>query len=258
MYIKDCIDVLLKNLYIPINSSEKKKLEKDIEEIYAFKSIGAQIRSRTAFLENNEVNTKLFLGLEKSRQTRKVLHKLTVNDKHYSNINDILTQEKLFYEKLYSSENINIMENKQYLNDITLNNTLSSEDASVCNGFLKYEEGKIAVSEMKNNKSPGLDGLTVEFYQTFWNKIEKIVVNSLNEGFLKKELSISQKQGVLSLLYKKGDPENIENWRPITLLNTDYKILTRILARRLQKVIFKIIETDQQGYIKNRCISLNS
>ena len=91
---------------------------------------------------------------------------------------------------------------------------------------------------MKNNKSPGLDGLTVEFYQTFWFKIEKLVINSLNEGFLKNELSVTQKQGVLSLLYKKGDPENIENWRPITLLNTDYKILTRILAKRLQKNIF--------------------
>ena len=105
---------------IPINSSAKKDLEKEIEEIYAFKSVGAQIRSRTAFLENNELNPKLFLGLEKSRQTRKVLHKLTVNGKQYSEINDILSQEKLFYEKLYSSENINIMENKQYLNDTLL------------------------------------------------------------------------------------------------------------------------------------------
>ena len=87
--------------------------------------------------------------------------------------------------------------------------------------------------------------------------MKKLVINSLNEGFLKNELSVTQKQGVLSLIYKKGNPENIENWRPITLLNIDYKILTRILAKRLQKIIFKIIETDQQGYIKNRCISLN-
>ena len=82
-------------------------------------------------MEINEVNTKLFLGLEKPRQTRKVLHKLTVNGKQYSKISDILTQEKMFYEKLYSSENINIMENKQYLNNTILNNTLSPEEASL-------------------------------------------------------------------------------------------------------------------------------
>ena len=99
---------------------------------------------------------------------------------------------------------------------------------------------------MLDNKSPGLDGLTVEFYKCFWYKIEKLVINSLNHGFIKNELSTSQKQGVLSLLFKKGDPENIENWRPITLLNTDYKIATRILAKRLQKFLPKIIDMDQQ------------
>ena len=107
------------------------------------------------------------------------------------------------------------------------------------------------------NKSPGLSGLSIEFYQTFWGKIKHLVINSLNEGFIKGELSQLQKQGVLSLLFKKGDPENLENWRPISLLNTDYKILTRVLAQRLQKVLPKIINFDQQGYIKNRNIAFN-
>ena len=70
-------------------------------------------------------------------------------------------------------------------------------------------------------------------------------------------MSVSQKQGVLSLLYKKGNPENIENWRPITLLNIDYKIATRILAKRVQNILPKIINMDQQGYIKNRFIGYN-
>ena len=62
---------------------------------------------------------------------------------------------------------------------------------------------------------------------------------------------------MFSLLYKKGDPENMENWRPISLLNIDYKILARVLAQRLQKVLPKIISMDQQGYIKNRYIGYN-
>ena len=84
-----------------------------------------------------------------------------------------------------------------------------------------------------------------------------LVINSLNEGYVKGELSQLQKQGVLSLLFKKGDPENLENWSPISLLNTDYKILTRTLAIRLQKVLPKIINLDQQGYLKNRNIAFN-
>ena len=63
--------------------------------------------------------------------------------------------------------------------------------------------------------------------------------------------------GILSLLYKKGDPKNLENWRPLTLLNQDYKIATRCLAQRLQKLLPLIIHTDQQGYIQNRYIGFN-
>ena len=61
----------------------------------------------------------------------------------------------------------------------------------------------------------------------------------------------------MSLLFKKGDPEEIENWRPISLLNIDYKIAAKILAKRLQNVLPLLISTDQQGYIKNRFIGFN-
>ena len=72
----------------------------------------------------------------------------------------------------------------------------------------------------------------------------------MNYGYEKGELSYMQKQGVFSLIFKKGDPECIENWRPISLLNVDYKIVAKILSSRLQKVISHIINHDQQGYIK--------
>ena len=62
---------------------------------------------------------------------------------------------------------------------------------------------------------------------------------------------------MLSLIYKKGDPDNLENWRPISLLNVDYKIATRVLSKRIQKVLPQIISMDQQGYIKNRFIGYN-
>ena len=92
------------------------------------------------------------------------------------------------------------------------------------------EEVTRSIFAMKSNRSPGLSGITIEFYQTFWEKIKLLVLNSLNEGFYKGELSHLQKQGVLSLLYKKGDPEFLDDWRPISLLNTDYKIATRVCA----------------------------
>jgi hypothetical protein len=110
---------------------------------------------------------------------------------------------------------------------------------------------------MKLNKSPGIDGLSVEFYKTFWTQINTHVVKSLNEGYMKGELSDTQKQGTLSLIHKKDDPLNLDNWRPITLLNVDYKLAASALAQRLKLVLPKIIHTDQNGFVEGRYIGHN-
>ena len=55
---------------------------------------------------------------------------------------------------------------------------------------------------------------------------------------------------MVSLIYKKNDALDLKNWRPITLLNIDYKIAAHALAERLKTVISKIIDTDQNGYLK--------
>ena len=110
---------------------------------------------------------------------------------------------------------------------------------------------------MPNNKSPGSDGLSVEFYKCFWVDIKKLMIDSLNEGYLINELSETQKQGILILLYKKGDKRLLDNWRPISLLNIDYKIAAKVLCKRLQNVLTTIISTDQTGYRKFRSAAEN-
>ena len=90
---------------------------------------------------------------------------------------------------------------------------------------------------MNRNKTPGLDGIPIEFYQTFWLEIKNILLSALNECFAFGEMSDTQKTGIITMIYKKGDHRNLENWRPISLLNCDYKILAAILAARLQSVI---------------------
>ena len=83
-------------------------------------------------------------------------------------------------------------------------------------------------------------------------------MNSLNESIRKSQLTDTHGHGVLSfLIFKSGDETNLNNWRPITLLNVDYKIITRTLAQRLQKVITKKISTDQNGYIKSTFFGFN-
>ena len=93
-------------------------------------------------------------------------------------------------------------------------------------------ECKRALMTMESNKTLGTDGLTSEFYRFFWNAIGKFMVESFNYAFQHGSLSISQRQGIISLIPKKNkNAEYLTNWRPVSLLNVDYKIATKTMPK---------------------------
>ena len=111
---------------------------------------------------------------------------------------------------------------------------------------------------MKNSKSAGSDGITVEYYKMFWPILKKHYVNSINYSFETGSLTELQKQRLITLLPKQNkDITNLDNWRPISLLNVDYKIATKTIANRVKSVITKITDHSQTGFIKGRYIGEN-
>ena len=127
-----------------------------------------------------------------------------------------------------------------------------------CEGLLSKDECLNAIKEFRNNKSPGTDGFASEFYKFFWPELKSDMTSSFNYAFQIGTLSISQRRGIISLISRKGkDMTLLENLRPISLLNVDYKILTKAIAKRLEKILPKIINHDQTGYIKGRFIGEN-
>ena len=135
---------------------------------------------------------------------------------------------------------------------------LSDEQKQLCEGLVSEQECLNSLKNMQNGKSPGCDGFTVDFYKFFWKNIKTFVVDSLNYAYHTGELSVDQKRGIITLIPKKHKIRIIlKNWRPISLLNTDYKILTKCLAIRLHAVLPSIIDLDQTGYLKGRYIGEN-
>ena len=107
---------------------------------------------------------------------------------------------------------------------------------------------------MPKNKSPSNDSLAKGFYETFWDELKIPFKASLRKSFLKKELGNSQKQAVIGLFEKK-DKRYIQNWRPLSLLNTDIKILSKALAQRLKKAFPFLFSAKQSAYVDGRFIS---
>ena len=113
-------------------------------------------------------------------------------------------------------------------------NALSEEIAKTCEGVMPVHECELTLITMENNRTPGTDGLTPEFYRYFWNLLGSFMVSSFNYAFRNGTPSISQWQGIISLIpkKKKKNTEYLKNWWPVSLLNVDYKIATNTIGRR--------------------------
>lgn len=163
-----------------------------------------------------------------------------------------------FYSKLYTSEsNYAQSELSTYLDNITLPK-LSESDQLNLNSPFTQEEVFVAIKSMSANKSPGPDGFPVEFYNQFWPELCPILIPMLEEFFQKGTLPESMNTACISVILKSGkDPFECSSYRPLSLLNADYKLITKLMARRLEKFLPQLIKPDQTGFIKNRYSSDN-
>ncbi|CAM5105041.1 unnamed protein product [Natator depressus] len=111
-----------------------------------------------------------------------------------------------------------------------------------------------ALRRMPTNKSPGMDGLTVEFYRVFWDVLGPDLVTVWAESLQSGVLPLSYRRAVLALLPKKGDIRDLRNWRPVSLLSTDYKIVAKAISLWLGSVLADVIHPDQTYTIPDRSI----
>ena len=111
----------------------------------------------------------------------------------------------------------------------------------------------MVLESFQNNKSPGNVGIPIEFYRKFLQLISEPFTKCSNECFEKGETSRSQKQAVITLNEKMGkDGSLLENWGPISLVNVDAKIMSKVTATRLKNVLPQIIHHNQAGFVKDR------
>ena len=217
---------------------------------------GVLLRSRARWIAEGEKATKYFCSLEKRHYTSKNICRLT--DDKGNDITDqreILKEVETFYKDLYTKSNVDECEVNELVQDIP---KLDFEKAQELEGEILLEEASVALKNMKNDKSPGTDGFSAEFFKCFWSRIGVFVVRALNDGYRKGKLSNTQRQGVITCIPKGDKPRNfIKNWRPISLLNVVYKIGSACIANRIKTVLPQLVHEDQTGFIKNRYIGDN-
>ena len=231
----------------------KAAIEQRLEELISKQTQSAAFRSRCKFVKDGEKNTRYFYSLEKRNFNKKTMSYIENSDgKIVSSSTDILEEQKKFYTKLYTSDRSVEFGLK---NDSA--SFISETEKCEMDSDISLEEFTNAIKTMPRDKTPGLGGLNTEFYQFFWSKIKLMYRDAILYAKKIGRLHLSARRGVITLIPKRDkNPIYLKSWRPLTMLGICYKILAKVLANRLKKILPGIISDEQTAYIEGRQISL--
>ena len=232
-------------------------LEARLFALFNLEIEGVKTRSRVRWIEEGEKPTRYFFRLEQERS-----QKNRVISMHNSSGTEVTSRADLeqlhvdFYSKLFSPEEVDMAYQHHFF--LQLNVQLTSVESASCEGPVSLQEILDSVKSLSLNKSPGPDGFTLEFYRHFLHLLAPLLCRLYNHCFSDGKLPVSLRTSVTRLIFKKqGDIKDLKNWRPISLLNTDYKVLAKIITLRLSRVMSSLVDPDQTCSVPGRSITSN-
>lgn len=203
----------------------------------------------------DEKPTKFFFSSVRGRQQRNSIVGLLGQEGVVSSVEGMLQVAVDFYRELFRGRGP--LNHAAGVLLAGLTDVLAKEESEALEEPLSLQEVEAALNSLKMGKAPGCDGLPVEFYKALFPLIGSELVEMYQESLTKGELPPTLRTGLVTLLYKKGRKEDLANWRPITLLNTDYKVLAKIITERLKKVVSLVVQPDQTCGVPGRSSNLN-
>lgn len=127
-------------------------------------------------------------------------------------------------------------------------------DLSLLEQPFTLEEVKKAVFDLGSDKAPGPDGFPMLFFKTYW-EIVKVEVLHLCEDFFSGKANLERiNWASIALIPKSSSPATLNDYRPISLINSSLKIISKILATHLSSVMDKLVDNVQSAFLKRRCI----
>lgn len=239
-------------------TKEIRQVKSQLELIDAERYRGAVIRARTERLWAGEIPTRRSLADEKryARQNE-------IKEIEYKNT---VTDDKKIIERAFVEHYRDLLGKRRHIKEgfqsvfLPLMPTLDDEVKTSLEAPISTREIERAIDELSPGKSPGPDGLGAAFYKAFKVEVAEALHRVVTEAYAVKQMPPSFRRSHIVLIPKTDEPSKLLSvgaYRPISLTNVDYKIVMKVLARRLQAVITIIVGPHQTCGIKGRTIATN-
>jgi hypothetical protein len=175
--------------------------------------------------------------------------------RHLTEQKDLEEHILKFYQQLYKADDQVEANNPAREDCFTfLQSKVTPEHNSELLKPVTMEEVSEAVKQLPSGKAPGTDAIPAEFYQELWDDIDLDIFNFVSEAIDHASISDELNVSKIALLPKTEDRSKIQNFRPISLLNTLYKVVAKIYANRMKPLLHHWILPSQTGFVPNRCI----
>ena len=239
------------------NAQLLSKAEEELENHRKPYIEGLIVRSRTQWHEEGERSSKYFLSLEKRNVDRKSVQYILNEGQTITKSDAILSLFSKTLQEKYTVQDTTEIDLNFIQNNVT--EKLSEIEKQTLDSEFTLQELSTALQGMKKGKTPGSNGFSVDFFRCFWKQLGVFLHRALEYSFSRGKALSTHRESIITLIPKAGRPSHsLKGWRPISLLNVDYKIISTAIANRFRKVIDHIISSSQSAYIKGRYIGENS
>ncbi|CAN0829446.1 Transposon TX1 uncharacterized 149 kDa protein [Linum grandiflorum] len=207
-------------------------------------------RAKQYFLQFGDMNTKYFHAVANGRRSRKIMRGLLdANGMWRDGVDDMATIVQTYFTDLFQGGECAWQE---------VVSCVTRRVTELDNQFLLRpftdDEIRRAIFSMNPDKAPGPDGFNPGFYQKFWHVVGGQVTASCKEWMERGELPSFVQDTTIILLPKGDRPRSMKEWRPISLCNVLYRVVAKVLANRMRRVMPTVVAEEQSAFVQGRSI----